>query len=407
MGSLSSHKERIFVFVVCGSREHIETLHYSLKALRHYSSKRIIVVTDNRRNEVSIEHNEIVDVRTDETYDHHQASIFLKTSLNQVLPKGPNYCYLDTDVVAMSSECDAIFEEFKAPIVFAPDHCSLKKFSAFAVNCACAEKWKQDRDLWEEKMNLHDRNRTITDEGLLKQSEELALRLIALNKSFLKRVLTALRYFSSLRTFKLDDEYAFNKKTREWKNHANKTVLFEVDVKLIERDTGMRFNRWKQKWYNAEGEGLWDNECAHLAHQIEETFKIDVKQENWQHWNGGVFLFNEESEDFMNAWHQKSVDIWRYPEWKLRDQGTLIATAWEFGLGNHKTLDKQWNFIADYYNQKLQLKEKKGLISDNGFKTSCQPVFMHVYHHFGNENWDVWKWVDSKVPSADSVTEQS
>ncbi len=129
-----------FVFVVCGAREHVETLHYSLRYLKHFSRNEIIVVTDSSRNEIAVEHDKVVDVKTPEHYNHHQASIYLKVGLNKFLPKGFNYCYLDTDVIALSGECDDIFRQKKGVITFAPDHCRMPKFSPSAVKCDCFEK---------------------------------------------------------------------------------------------------------------------------------------------------------------------------------------------------------------------------------------------------------------------------
>jgi len=132
-----------------------------------------------------------------------------------------------------------------------------------------------------------------------------------------------------------------------------------------------------------------------LLLQIAETFEISIKEKNWQHWNGGVFLFNHESDGFLNAWHKKTMRIFTLPNWKTRDQGTLIATAWEFGLNNHATLSKKWNFIADYFNNGLMLNSNEGLITDDGFKTSYKPEFMHIYHHWGKQDWDVWQWIEN------------
>ncbi|MBK8706560.1 MAG: hypothetical protein IPN33_25310 [Saprospiraceae bacterium] len=66
--------------------------------------------------------------------DNHQASIWLKTSLHRILPAGPLYCYLDTDVVAIRPGVDDIFQRYVAPITFCTDHCRLKAFSPTAVH---------------------------------------------------------------------------------------------------------------------------------------------------------------------------------------------------------------------------------------------------------------------------------
>lgn len=389
----------VFVFVVCGGKEHIDTLNFSLPYLKKYSKNRIVVVTDSKRNEGAIHHDDIIDVETDQNYDNHQASIYLKTGLHKIMPKGARYCYLDTDILAISIECDNIFEEYIPPITFAPDHCKVQKFSAYAVNCGCTEKWKKDRDVWEKAMDKYDRNRQITDPEVLAKAEKLKKKFTVIAQSSVSKAWTAIRYFSSIGTFKLDDEFSFDKRKRVWKDREGTEVMYEVNVKKIEQETGFKYNRWSQIWENQDGENIWQDECSHLQKQIAETFGVVVGEKNWQHWNGGVFLFDDDSYDFMDSWHNKSIEIWKYPEWKTRDQGTLITTVWEQGLQNHLTLSKKWNFITDYYNTKLMLDEEKGIITDDAYQTQYQPAFMHIYHHFGDETWDVWNWAASKIES--------
>jgi hypothetical protein len=55
----------------------------------------------------------------------------------QFLPVG-RYCYLDTDIVAVHSGIDEIFNIAQAPIAFAADIGNLSNFSRYAVNCGCA-----------------------------------------------------------------------------------------------------------------------------------------------------------------------------------------------------------------------------------------------------------------------------
>lgn len=104
--------KRAFVFVVCGDKEHIETLHFSLKSFRKNTKFPSIVITDSKRNEIPILHEHIIDISTPEHFDHHQASIFLKTSVHKYLPKGGTYVYMDSDILAVGEHCDQIFDEF-------------------------------------------------------------------------------------------------------------------------------------------------------------------------------------------------------------------------------------------------------------------------------------------------------
>ncbi len=385
----------IFVFVVCGAAEHIETLHFSIKFLKHFSKNEIFIVTDSSRNEVQINHDKIFDIKVDKKYNHHQASIYLKTGLYKFLPKGNNYCYLDTDVIAVSNQCDNIFNEFIAPIRFAPDHCRIKKFSAYAVNCDCASKWKKNRDLWSEYVESMEKV-IITDSYLLQKSKELQLYFDLKKRSIYKSIITALRFYSSYPIFKLNDDFYFDKRKRTWHLTTGEIIMYEGDItKVIKVPNGLHYNELNKKWFDDDGNDIWQDECSHLMDFISDVFNISIEDQNWQHWNGGVFLFNDKSHQFMEAWFNKTLYIFTLPNWKTRDQGTLIAAAWEFGLNNHPLLSKRWNFIADYNNKNLMLDSKHGLITDDGFETSYNPVFVHVYHNWGKHDWNIWQWIET------------
>ena len=154
MGEIESsdYVENHFVFVLCGDSEYIDTLHYSLKALSRFSKCEILVITDLSRNAAAIEWPNIIDVRTPVAFDNHQASIYLKTGLHKFLPQGRRYCYLDTDVVAVSRDVDSIFDRYIAPITFAADHSRLGDFSPYAVRCGCLERYQMEFRVLQEKL---------------------------------------------------------------------------------------------------------------------------------------------------------------------------------------------------------------------------------------------------------------
>ena len=387
----------IFVFVVCGAKEHIDTLHFSLEYLKKYSKLPIYVVTDKDRNEIEIEHSNLINITTPKNLNHHQASIYLKTGLHHFLPKGNNYCYLDTDVIALNTDCDTIFNEFIAPIRFAPDHCKVKKFSAYAVNCTCSKEWQIDRDAFHTAQQKHDKYLLITDTKILEQSRKLDLLFHDLKNSTFKKIKTAFRYFLSYPIFELNEDFYYNRKLKIWLNKKNEIVKYDFPIKQIEKETGFKFKWWNRQWINTKGVNLWKDECEHLIDVIKNTFGITVKNKNWQHWNGGVFLFNDSSTDFLDSWHQKTMQIFSLADWKTRDQGTLITTVWEFGLENHPTLSKKWNFLADYHNNGLILNADDNLISDNNFQDSYSPNFIHIYHNWGKKDWAIWQWIETKL----------
>jgi hypothetical protein len=126
---------------------------------------------------------------------------------------------------------------------------------------------------------------------------------------------------------------------------------------------------------------------------IKNKFNIHVNNNNWQHWNGGVFLFNESSHVFLNTWHQFTLEIFKDPNWMTRDQGTLIATAWKFGLSNHKRLPMKYNFIADYYNPNFTHSVERGFTPDN-FDNIINPALIHIYHEFGHKGWEIWDRIE-------------
>jgi hypothetical protein len=387
----------VYVFVVCGSKGHIETLYLCLKALKSFSKKKILVLTDSSRNEIDVIHDDIIDIKTPEEYNHHQASIYLKTGIYQFLPKGRLYCYLDTDVIAIEKTCDDIFKQYKSPIIFAPDHCKVQAFSSYAVNCGCLDKCSEDREAYFESVKKHDKNVKLKNSVAKDYQKKIEDWYAELQKSFLTKGFYAVRYYLSFPKFWLNKEVYFDKRRKLWSTKDGEIVKYQLDVKSIAKEANLKYTLWFNEWKNRKGENIFNTDCDHLTEAIKNTFNVEVKDKNWQHWNGGVFLFNDDSDSFLTAWHEKSIQVFNSPVWKTRDQGTLIATAWEFRLQNHPTLSKEWNFIADFYNNNLAVSKETDTISDDLFKTTCKAKFIHVFHQWGNENWEVWNWVKMKL----------
>lgn len=332
-----------FVFVVCGGAEHIEALHYSLAALKKFSKKDVYVLTDSVRNEIPINHNKIIDVRTPENLNHHQASIFLKTSVHRYLPQGNLYCYLDTDVVAVSEKVDEVFNEFLAPITFAPDHCVADQFSPSTVKCGCAEKFAG----WEKELKLlfvQYKELSRPPENIEKKVR-LEQKLIDIKQNKILYKWTSVKFNLSRNIFQLDEDSFLDKRNHVWVDKNGQAILYENDIKstveLIEENFPYRIDRSNGKNWLREGLNVFDARCQHLFDKIQQQFNISITQKDWQHWNGGVFLFNDSSRKFLEMWHEKTMCIFELPEWKTRDQGTLIATVWALGLQNHITLPKK------------------------------------------------------------------
>jgi hypothetical protein len=397
--------ENKFVFVVCGSREHIDTLHFSLRYIRYFSKHEIVVVTDSRRNEIPVEHNHIIDVYTPPNFTHHEASIYLKTGLHKFLPKGNLYCYLDTDVIALNPQCDDVFKQKTGPITFAADHCTMPKFSPHAVKCDCLKKNREEIAELEKLMEKYDPGRKNMDPEMEQKKRALIKKFEVMKQDKLSYFFIALRFITTLNKFKLDEDTYYDRWKKVWHDKQGRIIITPAEsmVKDIEKNSEWRWNSIKRRWYGPDGRDVYNLECPHLGDYILERFGITVSNKNFQHWNGGVFLFDDSSHNFMEAWFNKTMQIFDFPEWMTRDQGTLIATVWELGLQEQKLLNKQFNFIADYHNNKMMMDEK-GNFTDDAFNTSVQPSLIHIYHNFGKKGWDVWDYVETvgkNIPAND------
>jgi hypothetical protein len=483
-------EQNSFVFVVCGAEEHINTLNFSLRVLRSQTNFPILVVTDLQRNADDINHEEdsILDIRTPQEYNNHQASIYLKTNLHQFLQlENSLYCYLDTDVVALNPDVSKVFNNYTSPITFATDHCRMNGFSPQAVNCGCTQMPDELQELidrytleFQHLMN----NRKVIDQalkewqifkmqypleqaknewfdGILKNRPELRTKRALLLKltspqlprhhllyNYMFHVFPNYRRQFGIKKWKdlqgnvvLDespDYYRFmnqlgflhDRKTDLWTDFTGQTaaelpktydefiadrnlcynsteeawyttegkLLLPNIIKLIERNSSYWYVAAKDTWYDEHDNRVFVNECNHLQDAIKQDFDVDVKQADWQHWNGGVFLFNKDSVPFLNTWHKLTLEAFSLPNWKTRDQGTLITTVWKFGLQNQPTLAPQFNFIADYYhptmtyegNLAFRLKVDSPTIS---------PSLIHIYHHWNDKNWNVWNDVENHVLS--------
>lgn len=389
----------IFVFVTCGEKVHINTLHFSLKYLKNFTSNNIIIVTDSKRNEIPIIHNNIIDKPTPENYNNHQASIWLKTSLHNILPKGLLYCYLDSDVIAVSKNCNKIFNFFKYPIIFAVDHCKLQTFSPYALNCNCYNNFIKDKNDFENKVSQIVKSENYppnyTNENYIKLNKTIQ----AIKSNPFKNFIFILRILLCVMGFEI------NLKKGLLLSKKRKAIIVDNDKfvfpfiffyrKEIKEKTNYKFSLLKLKWLKPDGKEFSKNTCNHLQKEIRNKFDIEITNSDWQHWNGGVFLFNDESYKFMETWHQYTLQIFNDPYWTIRDQGTLIATAWKFGLVNHNTLSQEFNFIADYYKWNISSIINKNNIEILINKRVLKPDFIHVYHQFGNKNWDLWQNIEN------------
>jgi hypothetical protein len=480
--------DKNYVFVVCGAKEHLDTLNFSLRALKRFSHFSILVVTDLKRNETAINHpsDKIIDIGVTEEYSHHQASIYLKTGLHRFLPMENNlYCYLDTDVVALNEEINRVFDSFERPISFSSDHCKMDRFSSQAVFCECSKKPEKLQSLldtyairFEGFEQNNERLKTLLAEWKdfrlqfplesakgswfeqfvegridLRLRREKLISLTSQNLPLNTKMFNLLfhvfpNYRRSLlsKTWKdtegnvLIDEgssylqhmkqsgFVFSKKNKQWA-HTNGDLASEITetfdsfflkkglvfnpksltwhttegefylpdlTHLVEQDTGYHYSPKEDLWHDETGNLVFDNSCTHLQEAIFKDFGQTIVKSDWQHWNGGVFVFDINSITFLDTWHKLTLRAFELPNWKIRDQGTLITTVWKFGLQNHPVLPIKFNFIADYYHPTM-IYEGGLSFRINTKKASVSPSFLHIYHHWADKNWKVWNDVENHV----------
>lgn len=393
-----------FVFVVCGGKEHIEELNFSLRFLRHFSKNEIVVVSDCKRNEIDIQHNNIIDVETPADFDNHQASIYLKTGLNRFVEPGHLYCYLDGDIVAINNDVDTIFSYYQTPISFASDHCYINQFSPHAINCSClAEQVKTEQDKKKSlnsKLSLLFGKIDFADPFIKQQSDDLYDTIEEWKKKPFVNAFRILKYVLRRYALPIDEfyvnDYRFNKKAKCWYNSNGDLILFDYPYyeKELWIKSGIRFNKKHKYWEDIDGTVYIFNtpECEHLINYLQSEYEVSIPG-NWKHWNGGVFLFNDESAEFLNFWHKATIDEFKNAFTKTRDQGTLAMSAWKFGLQNHHRLPQKFNFITEFANTDIAYKKDFGHTFD-GFKTVFDPCFLHIYHEWGHKGWSIWDFVE-------------
>ena len=391
-----------FVFVACGANEHISQLNFSIRLLRKFTSNGIIVITDSKRNETKINHDNILDIDTPLELDNHQASIFLKTGLYKYVNLEHNYCYLDTDVLALNNKVDEVFNHFIPPIIFAKDHCKLDDFSSYAVNCGCYETKNTLCEKFFEIQNKTNPDLTLEKIFTSQNSRELFCDLFEIRNRPFSNISTVFKYILQkiilpYKYFYLNKNFRFDKAQKIWIDKENKFVMKDIlsslSPRLIERISDFRFDPIRRVWKDKSGQEFFNLKCHHLHEEIEIKFQQRIYPYHWQHWNGGVFLFNYRSKDFLETWHNFTLSTFNDVRWKTRDQGTLAATAWKFGIQNMKTLLSEFNFLADFYKPEVSYKNDFGFTTDN-FKTTFHPSLIHIYHHFGDQNWNIWQYIE-------------
>ena len=123
------------MFCICGEA-HAARAETALRILRRFSRSDVVLVV--ARSGYLPKHDQVLNVGVPADLSDHQASIYLKTMLPQLVGDGSaTCCYLDSDQIATSSRVDDVFASYRPPVTFAADDSTIDRFSRYAVRCSC------------------------------------------------------------------------------------------------------------------------------------------------------------------------------------------------------------------------------------------------------------------------------
>jgi hypothetical protein len=435
-----------FVFVVCGGEPHRAELTRALAHLDRFAAVPALVVTDRRRTPGidAAGAAEVVDVATDPAVDDRTAALLLKTSLPRHLPPGFLYCYLDSDVLAVKPGADQAFLYRFGDVTFAPDHCRLRAYSPHAVACGClteaserraarldgllrrfeaetprelvplrrrllaelarGEERRQHPPAWLER-------RRANVERRLARYRDRPLRLLfwlaaGAAPRFGLRVALDLwrrRDPDAVLLPAPGDQAAairaalgceWRAEEHRYRDGAGRTVLVDIPWHVAQVSP-FRFDAAAGVWTDGAGEAVFHAGCDHLRAAIAERLGVAIDEPDWQHWNGGVFLFDHRAAPFFETWNAMTRAVVADPRFRPRDQGALVAAVWRHGLQRQATLPVEFNYLADYQKPGLEIDPERGFTVDG--ERYVRPFFAHVYHHFGDRDWPVWRWIEAQV----------
>ncbi len=450
--SAGSHQR--FVYAVCGPEPHIRTLNRSIELLKRHSTKGIVVITDHHRNSAKIEHGEVVSVETPPRLDDRQAAIYLKTRLHRILEPDRVYCYLDSDVMAVSRRVDEIFDHYRPPVTFASDLPSpvsnLKRFSRYGLDCPCGPRYQKLNRYFEllERFNAeHDRNvdfEAFADPGFYQGAVFRGRKRrgrwwtgqgTGCRTDGSPKYVQEFRHGKQVRItyFFADNPWRWVKEQRYepaglWRDDDGHTFRWIAEAVCVpggywldEHGDSYRLIRHSDDsqsgyWYQGDdrryqrcskedgsdnenaGEGWWIDhrgdvvplECDHLAEALERQFGVEISDRRWVNWNGGVFLFGPESTLVLDDWHVFAMRLITTAGWKVRDQAALIAAAWKHGLEHHPRLPRELNRIVD-----------RRAESTEGWRRATRQVrsgdarLLHFINGgAGDRSWSVWREIE-------------
>lgn len=118
----------------------------------------------------------------------------------------------------------------------------------------------------------------------------------------------------------------------------------------------------------------WALHHGDLAAAIAGKFGV-VVDPAWRLWNGGLFLFDRSAADFLATWHEYTLAAFADPQWRTRDQGTLVAAVHRHGLENHPTVPDIFNWMPRHSPGELDFERLR---------------FVHFIDGYNDPEWPEW-----------------
>jgi len=119
----------------------------------------------------------------------------------------------------------------------------------------------------------------------------------------------------------------------------------------------------------------WSVKDGTLSQRIKDDFCIETDPK-WKLWNGGVFMYDDGCQSFMDNWYHMTYQAFGSCDWHNRDQGTLAAAAFFHGLQDHPRLPVEYNWIVQHSG--LSWNEPGTVFEDGKFRNGDKEIkFMH------------------------------
>ncbi len=152
--------------------------------------------------------------------------------------------------------------------------------------------------------------------------------------------------------------------------------------------------------------------CGHLRDAIRERFGIDIPDGRVHHWNGGLYLFDQASVAFARRWHGNTMLSFDDVYWRVRDQGTLLVTQWQFGLQDHPLIPRSATRIVDrfygYAEAERDSLRPDRFFVDRGYKLRGpnSPAFLHFINDgAGRTGWPAWDEMEALLEDSSEGTD--